>query len=509
MNILNKIFGQKSNSVNEKINSPNKSFPDFERLDDFGQIIPIFDYVFNPNDSIAQKAAETIHRLFTQVTVFKNKELYETFRYLRVDITDINKFDRFPNEIKISLLCIASLNGNGYSREKALDKLIGINEKRIFPFVLFRLADWVGPIREKAESIVEEYLSQDNAVFFIQNHKLINWLLKVYRKDLSVLYKKIITLITNKRFGENELKGLKEGERFFYYKSVIQSQTYDSKIIESILSDKYYLVRLLLIGLLDKIPEKKYIISKLLADKAQKIRQSAVNWISDNDIVDFQPILEALIYDSSASVRFESRKLLSRLGDWNFINLYKGKIEKEECLVGSILGLSEVGSKVDIPLIRDFLEFKIAKIKTASLIGLYNLDNNLATEISYQIIEQKSPASTKKAAEMILLKQGIEINRLRALYDLTDYSGKKVVLRLINKFGGWSAAGDYLKALTENDDRLIQFARISLEAWDRYTIRLGTKQTKDDKDYVLTWYENVQNMGLQVPTDIPFIFGEK
>ena len=287
MNLLNKIFGQKSNSVNEKTSSPNKSFPDFERLDDFGQIIPIFDYVFNPNDSIAQKASKAIHRLFTQVTVFKNKELYETFRYLRVDIADINKFDRFPKEIKISLLCIASLNGNGYSREKALDKLIGINEKRIFPFVLFRLADWVGPIREKAESIVEEYLSQDNAVFFIQNHKLINWLLKVYRKDLSVLYKKIITLITNKRFGENELKGLKEGERFFYYKSVIQSQTYDSKIIESILSDQYYLVRLLLIGLLDKIPDKKSIISKLLADKAQKIRQSAINWISDNDIVDF------------------------------------------------------------------------------------------------------------------------------------------------------------------------------------------------------------------------------
>jgi HEAT repeat protein len=275
------------------------------------------------------------------------------------------------------------------------------------------------------------------------------------------------------------------------------------------LSDNYFLVRFLLIGLLEEVPDKNFVVSGLLKDKSQKIRQCVISRLLDNEVIELKPILENLLYDNSATVRFESRKLLSKIQAWDFRNRYKENIQRSEFLVGSIMGLSEVGNKEDIPVISEFLEAKNSKISTAALLGLFNLDKDIATETSYQIIKQKYPPKTKKAAELILSNQGIEINRLRSIYDLTDFTGKKVIMRLINKYGGWSAAGDYLKALTENDDKLVQFARISLEAWNKYTIRLGTRQTQEDKDYVFTWYKTVQNLGLQVPDDIPFIFGEK
>jgi hypothetical protein len=174
MNIFNKIFGLKAKSDKSEISSFNISVTDFITLENFGQFRLIFDYVLNPNDIIAQKAALTVHRLFATMTGYQNKQLYKTFRYLNVKKSDIDKFERFPEEIKITLLCITSLNGSGYSREKALTQLAEIKNHRVFPFILFRLADWVPTIQKKAEKIIEEYLSKDSSMFLIRYHKLIN-----------------------------------------------------------------------------------------------------------------------------------------------------------------------------------------------------------------------------------------------------------------------------------------------------------------------------------------------
>jgi hypothetical protein len=154
----------------------------------------------------------------------------------------------------------------------------------------------------------------------------------------------------------------------------------------------------------------------------------------------------------------------------------------------------------------NFLKSDSTKIKTAALIGLFNLDKSTAQEISYQIIEKENPTRIKKVAEFIFSKQGIDHHRLRKIYELTDLSSKKIILRLINNFGGWSAAGDYLKALTENNENLNLYANSLLETWIKYTTRLATTQTDEDKEYVLKWYKKAETMGIYVPKEIPFIF---
>jgi hypothetical protein len=35
---------------------------------------------------------------------------------------------------------------------------------------------------------------------------------------------------------------------------------------------------------------------------------------------------------------------------------------------------------------------------------------------------------------------------------------------------------------------------------------LATRQTVEDKEYVLTWYKKAETMGIYVPKEIPFIF---
>ena len=61
---------------------------------------------------------------------------------------------------------------------------------------------------------------------------------------------------------------------------------------------------------------------------------------------------------------------------------------------------------------------------------------------------------------IFFMKEGFDIKRLREMYDLVESDAKGIFLRLYNKFGGWSIAGDYLKAMSENDDELKQKAEI-------------------------------------------------
>jgi len=509
MSIFKNIFGKKKESEQTNPSKPRFYAPDFDKYDEFGQIVTIFDYVLNPDFSIANKAAQTVHRLFNSVQVFKNKQLYETFRYLRINKSDIKKFNQFDKELEITLLCIASMNGNGYSREEALKRLIELQTQRTIPFILFRLADWVAPIRKKAEKAITRFLVEENTIYFIQNHKLINWLLHVERTDLSELYKQIVNSVISKRLISEQLKELSEGDRFFYYKSFAKTGLIDSELLNQMLTDKYYLIRILLIKHLDKVDDLKTVLAKLLSDKSQKVRQGAVNLIANQNLNEYETIIKTLVFDSSTSVRVEARRLLSKIRDCDFKRLYQESLSDQQLIVGSILGLSEVSDKNEIPFLQNYLESDRAKIRTASLIGIYNLDSNIGIEKAYQILETENPVSTRRAAENILVKQGIDFKRLRKLYDLTDTIGKKIILRLFNRFSGWSVAGDFLKALTDSDKKVQLMGWVFLESWNNYTIRLATRQSQEDKDYVLSWYKRTNKMGIKVPGNIPFIFGEK
>ena len=509
MGIFDKLFKKKQNNGQKSEPKPGLHTPDFDKYDDFGQIVLLFDFVLYSDLVLAKKAAETIHRLFGTICLFKSNQLYRSFRNLKIDQAAIQRFNRFDFETQVTLLCIASMNGNGYSREAALIKLGKIKTQRVIPFILFRLADWVIPIRNKAEAIVKSLIAEENILYFIQNHKLINWLIQVERADLTGLFNEIANLITSSPLKPDDFAKLTDGERFFYYLSFAKQGKLNNELVYQMLNDKYYLIRIVVVNNLDKVPDNSDVLKKLLTDKSQKVRQSTLNQIYNQNFEANEELLIGLIFDTSSTVRYVSRKLLDKIAKHDFQSLYKAKLKENSQLIGSILGLAETGDKSDIEVIRPFLVSEKAKVKSAALSGIYKLDNELATEISYQIIDSNNQESTKMVAEQILSIQGIDYDMLRKIYDTTDIAGKKVILRLFSKFGGWSVAGDFLKTITDKDETLSPLAKKFLEQWGFYSLNLATKQKTADKEYVLVWYYKAKGMGLQVPENIPSIFGEK
>jgi len=520
MDFLKKIFRQVKST--DKITESQTKFvnihkPDFDSIRDFGQIQSIFEWVFNTDTEVATSCAQTIHRLLTKQTTFKNKTLYNSLRHIYLREEDLEKFDKFEVTLKLSLLNIASMNSSGYIREKALDGLLANSNQFTFPYIIFRLSDWVPRIKSKAEKAIKDIIRKEEPEFLIKNHGLIDWLLKIERSDLSYIHNDIIQFIFSDSNIERIVKSIdkySDGDRFFIFRNLIQKGKLQSSVYETILSDKNHLIRLLAIRNIEFIDNPE-LTKRLLNDRSQKIRFYAINKISRSQIDKFKSEVYQLLFDMSSGIRAEARLILTKIEKYNFPQIYKEELIKKPD-VGCIIGLAEVGNKNDIEIIKEFLKSKSVKLRAASLFAISLLDYDFAKKLAIELLNDSSNI-VKKTCCTIIQKEisAGDIEELRIIYDSGQNETKRFILKIIGKYGGWSIAGDFLQGIMEPDSKVRETSFALLHRWYRYSTRLGITQQTDDKQYVM----NIYNMGhfdeIKLPTDIdriikeiPFIFSE-
>ncbi|MEM9676021.1 MAG: hypothetical protein AAF992_25750, partial [Bacteroidota bacterium] len=255
---------------------------------------------------------------------------------------------------------------------------------------------------------------------------------------------------------------------------------------------------------------------RLLSDKSQKVRHYAILMIPESQLYQFRNELDSLLFDDSASIRSISRSLLSKIGDLNYSNRYRQQIDVNP-KPGSIIGLSEVGDKTDLNILIVCLKSDLPKIRAAGLYAISNLDYNRAKEHAFILLNDLSNTVKKACVNIIPReKSSNDLVTLRSIYDQGTNEAKRFTLKIISSYGGWSIAGDFLKGVEEADEKIQQIAFALLSKWYNYTIRLGTEQKENDRNYVLGVYENLNFDELELPKNIrkiieniPFIFGRK
>lgn len=483
-----------------------------------GQISGIFEWVFNPDSKISKECAKTIHRLLTTQTAFKNKFLYNSLKYIHLKNKDFVKFLAFEEDVQNSLFCVASMNSDGYIREEALTFLIKTPTQSTFPFILFRLADWVPRIRQKVEREIRHLIQKQKPEFLIRNHKILDWILKVERTNLLEIHQGITEFIfSDKNVHQiiQDIDSYEERSRYFIFKNLIKRHKLDGQISEKILTDKSYLIRLLAVRNINLI-ERPEILRRLLKDKNQKIRNYAINRISENQLSLFKTELNSLIFDNSSTIRAICRTLLLKISDQNYPEKYRQKISKNPN-PGSIIGLSEMGERTDIDRLSGFLKSDSPKLRAAALFAVSNIDYDNAKVQAFELLHDSSNTVKKTCYNVISNdKSSDDLSKLRNIYDIGSNETKRFVLKIINKYGGWDIVGDFLKGINEGDEKINQTAFAFLKGWYNYSIRLGTKQKDVDQNYVIGIYRDLNIGRLELPSDIknitnkiPFIFGRK
>jgi len=192
------------------------------RYGQVGDIRYVFYFVFNERKRISLKAAEVINALLAKIKPQEWNCLYNSVRSESIYNHQIRKFRKqFPEEEAISLLGMASLNGDGYIRQAALKELAKFQNGKIIPFVLLRLADWVEVVRKEADAILNQLLQSEYAHSFWEYHFFYDWMQRIERVDLRPVLDRIYCCMSNSLARddiEEHLNQYDQSRRLAYYK---------------------------------------------------------------------------------------------------------------------------------------------------------------------------------------------------------------------------------------------------------------------------------------------------
>lgn len=437
------------------------------------------DFLKDNNKEIREVTCRTIIHLFKKID--NKKGYYDTLKYCGISINDIDFYETvFSSEQYVELLAISSLNGSGYVRENAVKKLSQIGNPRAIQFLIYRLADWVLPVRQAALKGIESYKSIEYIDSLVENLLVFEWLQKVGRTDLSGIYQEIIDFIvsTNRDFAITNFCKYHDKLRLILAKHISNSLIDRSKELKLFLADKHFLIRNLAISHFDKLEKRE--IDQLLIDKSAKIRLQILYCIKDRN--DFGNTVKNYLADNSATTRHFARFSLKQ-ANINFAEFYKKKLENNNQIIGSLSGLAEIDAKQFTDTIKLFLNDNKIKIRKIAFLALRKLDTESAYEFALKNLDCSFVGLRNLIIDFLstMCRQEV-LEKAKDCYKTREYELKKSMLKLFSNIGGWATIPDLMIGTIDENETIRQLAFEYLQIWKNKAVRLFTTPKQEEID---------------------------
>lgn len=375
--------------------SPVHVEPYLKALDEVGGLGTPFDvqyiarYLFSENPLIAERAAKNICKLLSRIKEKKlwlelYKSRFNSYEYNPFDKNKLSKIPKFPLLESVHAYGVASLNCNGYVREEALDYLGNLPTSAILPYILIRLNDWVPEVADKAKVILLNTLLSTSIIEIIKYSRLVDWLNKVERVNLTTIRTAIINKLTAQENREELFLAMETADfkqRLFCWEALEQEVISSKSLIDRAIHDPAAEVRQWAASHLPFTKEHKERFRILFFDKAVRVRYAALKSLSESCYDEYREFIELAIFDDSRLVRHYARHILREYNETNLAAKYREKIlqQKGKVSLGVILGIAEVGEKKDIKVLSCYLNHKNAKARIAAFKALHRLEaDNMA-----------------------------------------------------------------------------------------------------------------------------------
>jgi HEAT repeat. len=346
----NKTWFFSKDNTEEKINALTKIANDgYPSL-----IYSLIEFLKDNNKEIRETTSKTITHLFKKID--SKKGYYDTLKHCGISKSDIDFYEaNFPKEQYVELLAISSLNGSGYVREKAVKNLSQVDSPRAIQFLIYRLADWVLPVRQAALNGIDNYKTNNYIDSLIENLPIFEWLQKVERTDLSGIYKDIVEFIAseNRTYVIDNFKKYPDKLRILLARHISSSLRDNSQELKLFLTDKHFLIRNLAINHFDKLGQTE--IEQLLKDKSANVRLQTLYCLKDQN--DFETTVNKFLADSSATIRHFARFTLKQ-SNIDFAIYYNDNLQENKQVIGSLSGLAETEGKQYSETVKSYLKDK-------------------------------------------------------------------------------------------------------------------------------------------------------
>lgn len=460
-----KLFGQPK--TRDKIDVLNSLRP-YADLSDIEYVYPL---IFDKNIELASTAAQMVSGIMGKVQGKQWNIVYDSIKHTKVNIETMDTLLNFTPEVSVHLLGVASLNSNGYIREKALRLVSGLPDSRMVPYILLRLNDWVLPVRNLAVRILRSTLTADNIDIFIDNAYLVNKLQNVLRVDLKNTRQEIIDYLKNDSLKDkikNGLKNLQVKTRLFCYMLLMDGIAFEEDVISSALKDKCFEIRMWLVKAIKILePDKRNsIIGKLLEDKSAKVKTAVLRKYEDIVCLMFRERLERLVVDERASIRDEARfitKKYSFIKD--FPEFYRQQI-LDNPVPGALVGLGETGNKSDFVIVSRFCTYEEPKIRLAAMIAMWYLSKEEAVKYVLDSLDSDVPKIRKTAKQFLKSsKMPVVLFEMKEKLKCDNLDIQIFALDAIYGYGGWQALEGIMFAIANEQGVVLEKAKNLLNSW--------------------------------------------
>lgn len=461
----NKTWFFSKDNTEEKINALTKI-----ANDGYPSIISnLTDFLKDDNKEIRETTSRTITHLFKKIE--SKKGYYDTLKHCGISKSDIDFYEtNFPKEQFVELLAISSLNGSGYVREKAVKNLSQVDSPRAIQFLIYRLADWVLPVRQAALKGIDNYKTTGYIDSLIENLPIFEWLQKVERTDLSGIYQDIVEFIasTNRAYVIDNFKKYPDKLRILLARHISSSLRENSKELKLFLTDKHFLIRNLAISHFDKLGQAE--IEQLLNDKSANVRLQALYCLKDQN--GFETTVKNFLADNSATIRHFARFTLKQ-SNIAFAKCYNDNLQSNYQVIGSLSGLAETEGKQYSETVKSYLNDKKVKVKKTAFLALCKLDEESAYDFAFANLDSPYLGLRNVIIEFLahIPRQEV-LTKARSIYEAGNYDLKKSMLKLFNKVGGWTAIPDLMIGTIDENENIRQLAFGYLQIWRASAVRL-------------------------------------
>ena len=461
-------------------------------LDDLIYVYPI---LFKNNLELGLLAAEIVTNVMEKFTQKQWNTVYDSLKYLKIDKDTLSVLLKYPEQLSIHLIGVATLNSNGYVREKALRILSGAMKPAVIPYVLLRLSDWVEPIRGIAYHVLRNTLTIHNIDAFIVNFYLIEKLKHICRVDLNKIREEIIYFLKDEAVVERIKQYLKHSNvkvRLFCYSILSDQLVNDKAIIQLAQRDRSFEVRLWLIEVLDKLSYKEQleVIKILRHDKSARVKVALLRKAEEIIITEHNEFILEMACDVHTSPREEARFIARKhLLINDFATFYRERL-KNQPSAGAILGLGETGNEQDYGLISNFKTYEDPKIKCAVITAMWYLSPTNSIEYMLSCLESTIPKVRKTSKTLLKTSKSLMVlTRMKEKLKQNDPNLRNYALDTIFRFGGWQALEDILGLISyEEDEAALKYANTLLERWvikaARFYVRIDLKTEALIMDYL-------------------------
>lgn len=431
------------------------------------------------NEAVRDTICDTIIHLFRKNV--HPASLYRELNHCEISRSAIDFFEATFDQQRLTyLLIISSLNSNGYTREKAVRKLGEIVDAAALPFLIHRLADWVKPVRQAAESAVLAYRRPSMVKAFIIHLPLLEWLQKVGRVDLSQIRETLLLYIgRNRELVKRHFTRYPDKQRLLIAR-YLSTYYVDRSELLMYIADRSPLVRQVAIGHLALLEPAD--ITMLLRDKVSRVRLSALRWLQKDPGFNMMPF----VADIAGGVREFARYQLKEQGI-DFTAFYLDQLQQGQLLRGSLAGLTEMNARQHAGVVAPFLHHENNLVVKAAFAALRKLDEEAAYQFALKNMDHPATGFRHAMLDFLAVRANKTILDIAREYYINGPADlKHSMIRLFARTGGWSVAPDLMLGSIDPLPSIRQRSMRALQQWRKKATTLYTNISVTDRERALT-----------------------